>query len=494
MSDLQLYWGDLHNHNGIGYGEGTIERTYALARNSLDFCAFIPHGWWTDPPGNDPRLKARHEEGFAHVREAWPEVCAFAERANEDGRFTAFLGFEWHSSRWGDYHLLFPGGQGEVYRADTLDELKAFALRHDALPIPHHCAYKPGWRGIDWQAHDDALSPVAEVYSEHGDCFSSPSHRPMMNHSMGGSCRSQTILEQLKRGKVVGFTAGTDNHYGYPASYGEGITGVWATGLSRKEIMTALRRRHTVACTGDRIRVQFAMGDATMGDVVPSDAPRAMRIAVEGADEIDYVELNRNGRPLQRWHDACPADAGEGRTTLRIEWGWDAMLTQRITDWTIDAALRNARIEQVLPCFGGGPASVERLNQLTVNDENSFSIQSYTSRQNILPTNSVVLKAADVGPGAVLDLKVSGTHCDAPFHVTRVIRLAEIAQSEDWSAISDVFSAPRLHIGPAVPTASLTFDVSFTDPEPGKSDFYFVKVLQKNGHMAWSSPIWCRGE
>lgn len=53
MKHLNLYWGEIHNHNEIGYGLGALERSYQIARNSLDFYAFTPHGWWADPPEND---------------------------------------------------------------------------------------------------------------------------------------------------------------------------------------------------------------------------------------------------------------------------------------------------------------------------------------------------------------------------------------------------------------------------------------------------------
>ncbi len=53
-----VYWADLHNHNAIGYGKGTLERSYSIARSSLDIYAFSPHGYWPDPPASDPKMPA----------------------------------------------------------------------------------------------------------------------------------------------------------------------------------------------------------------------------------------------------------------------------------------------------------------------------------------------------------------------------------------------------------------------------------------------------
>ena len=36
----QLFWGDLHNHNAVGYAKGSLERSIDIAREHLDFFAF----------------------------------------------------------------------------------------------------------------------------------------------------------------------------------------------------------------------------------------------------------------------------------------------------------------------------------------------------------------------------------------------------------------------------------------------------------------------
>ena len=499
MKDLMLFWGDLHNHNALGYGKGSLDRTYRQARNILDFCAFIPHGWWPDLPDNDPRIKEGHERGFAAVRERWGEVVDRANAENEDGVFTAFVGFEWHSSRWGDYHVLLPGEAGDICRAETLDELMRFVREHNALAVPHHCAYRQGWRGTNWEAHDETLCPVAEIFSEHGDSFETPSPRGMLMHSMGGACTSQTVLEQLRRGKVIGVIAGTDDHWGCPAAYGDGITGLWATGLSRAEVLDALLRRHAFATTGDRTVVRFTMGQGMMGDVLPASTPRDMCVDVAAADLIDYVELNKNGKPLRRWQgdllregEGPVLSAAQGRqVTLRIEWGWGGMTSDDVTTWEILGNLDGGIITEVFPCFASGAASVELLNTLDVEGETQFVVSSSTSRRNTLPTASVVFRT-EAKPDARLLLKVTGEHAGAPFVLEHQVPLSELHGTEAWFAVSEVFSAPRLRVGPAIETARLMLCAAATDPDPSENDFYFVKVLQKNGQMAWSSPIWCR--
>src|ERR1043166_3632841 len=42
------YFGDLHNHNNVGYALGSLERSFEIAHDHLDFYAFTPHAWWHD--------------------------------------------------------------------------------------------------------------------------------------------------------------------------------------------------------------------------------------------------------------------------------------------------------------------------------------------------------------------------------------------------------------------------------------------------------------
>ena len=47
MMNKNIYWADLHNHNEIGYGVGSLDRTYEIARGAgLHVYAFTPHGLW----------------------------------------------------------------------------------------------------------------------------------------------------------------------------------------------------------------------------------------------------------------------------------------------------------------------------------------------------------------------------------------------------------------------------------------------------------------
>ncbi|NLP11813.1 hypothetical protein GX408_15545, partial [bacterium] len=46
----QVFFGDLHNHNDVGYAKGSLQRAFDIACSYLDFFALTPHAQWHDMP------------------------------------------------------------------------------------------------------------------------------------------------------------------------------------------------------------------------------------------------------------------------------------------------------------------------------------------------------------------------------------------------------------------------------------------------------------
>ncbi len=530
MNDRPL-WADLHNHNALGYGRGTLDRSYEIAKGALlDAYCFTPHGLWHDRPESDAKMKAFHERGFELVRRNWRDIVAKANEENTDGRFTAFIGFEWHSSRDGDFHVVFPGEAGHLLGPDSADELRRFCREHGALMIPHHVGYPRGWRGANWDQVSADRSPVVDVFSEHGCGMEPESHWQMLGHSMGGLERSQTLLAELSRGRVAGVVASTDNHFGHPASYGEGLTAIWADGHDRAAVFGALRDRHTYALTGDRIALNVEMSRAVMGDIVPADTPRNLQVECSGLGPVDYVEVLKNGTavlhesPLSADARHCspiggpplsarqqPLRPAEDIYTVRIEFGWDAMTAEAVTDWNIRATVTGGRILDVAPCFAGGggpdyartggsgsepcPASdaglIDKLNRILAVSPEEVELESFTSRRNARPTSAVVLRLVG-NPETQVAIDAESEREGASNSCRLSADLGELLHRDEWRCISQTFSAPKIRLGQAYHHSKTRFSLAWTDPRPGESDWYLVKVQQKNGHIAWSSPIWCR--
>lgn len=489
----RLLWADLHNHNGVSYGEGSLERSYQIAEETLDVFAFTVHGHWPDPPESDPAMARYHAEALAKANLAFPGLVAEANRRNRPGRFVAFVAYEWHSSASGDYVVLFPGDSGELYRANDLVDLQGFVRRRGALMIPHHVGYRQGWRGLDWQSVDFDLSPLVEVFSEHGSSWDADSTPAMLAHSMGGVTASQTIVRQLAAGRHFGFTAGTDTHFGFPGSYGEGLTGIYASTLTRESIFDALKHRHTLAATGDRIEVHVDSNGAIPGDIQSARAPRQFAVQVDPLGPLDYVEVIKNGMRAHLWPGQPRTVAGPRNVyRLRIEWGWGRMSGAEDTDWDIRLRLQGGNVGRVIPCFGGGAGSVAKINSARVLDSQSVEIKSFTGRRNPLPINGVVLEL-EGGLDTRLDCAVNGA-VDGQTGACEIgATVGELLRDDVWGAIVPRFTSPRIRLGHAWARDEHCFEAVYRDEAPGTHDTYVFKVRQANGHMVWTSPFLFKG-
>ncbi len=87
---LRLYWGDLHNHNAVGYAKGSLERTIDIAREHLDFFAFTGHASWHDMPKMPGDRHMVWVNGFAAHEQHWPKTRKMIQEANDE-TFGAFL-------------------------------------------------------------------------------------------------------------------------------------------------------------------------------------------------------------------------------------------------------------------------------------------------------------------------------------------------------------------------------------------------------------------
>lgn len=491
---MKRYWAEIHNHNSVGYAKGTLERAYEIAQSVLDVYAFTPHGWWPDLPATDPKVKKHHENGFRKVADAWTHICEKANTAYRAGEFVTFLAYEWHSGSWGDFCLYFPDSEAELRYARDPHELKGFARNAHALMVPHHCAYSRGSRGTDWSVVDEDLSPVVEVFSEHGNSLEAESSLGMYGHSMGGSQLSQSILAQIITGRIIGFTAGTDNHFGAPASYGEGLTAVYAEELTRSSVFRAIQSRHTYAVTGDRIGVMVrAEGGGSMGDVLPASLPRRLEIDVQGCALLDYVELFRNGCSVEKWNPRRGGQELYQRYLLRIEFGWGGLNDTRNTRWQIDIRSDKAKILETTPYFCSGPQTTEVVNRVKHSTDSEVVVDAVSTRSNSVPTQTVLLEL-EGPPEAALRHEISASWGENKLSAAGSRNLVELLDDDCFVEISDVFSAPKMKIHRMLPASAAHFTCSWEDPLHDKASpaCYFVKVVQNNGHMAWTSPVWYR--
>lgn len=495
--DFRLVYGDIHNHNAHGYGTGSIERSVDNARAHLDFFAFTGHSSWHDL-GEYGGRAAHFVEGFKRLKETWPHVQQVIADANRDAGFCAFLGFEWHSNHFGDQCVVFPEDFQPLYYTSQLAELRRFCMERSALMIPHHLAYPSGRRGANWDAfHEhEHCTPVVEVYSWHGNSEDDRGPYPFLSGSPGGRQTSNTVQAALNRGLRFGFVGSSDNHSGFPGAYGEGLMAALVRDLSREEILAAIRARRTYALTGDRIEVDFRVEGALMGSTISAGRRLEVAYAVEGRDELDCVELILNGAVVHRqWPESAAAEAGVDASPdadelqqVRLEWGWGpwgALGADRITDWVFELTLSAGEITRAFPCLSSGPFDERRRHRIAQSGPRSVSIASYTSRLHAYAGNanqSVVIEFR-APPGAALRVERR-----APGSDTQEVGIAELfAQSRNMHVGPVPAESYQLHR--IVPRHLSRLEGRVQLDTPAARAYTYLRVRQKNGHMAWVSPV-----
>lgn len=503
--NLHPYFGDLHNHCGISYGHGTLEEAFLNAKERLDFASVTGHAFWPDMPApneHNQQMIEFHLKGFKRLQEQWEFVQDMTESFNEEGKFVTFLGFEMHSSRFGDQTVVYRKGRGDILYSQDLPNLreKLRELRGkgiEALMFPHHIGYRQGHRGINWDAFTPEFSSVVEMISMHGCCEADENPRPYL-HTMGPLDHEGTIQFGLGKGHILGVIGSTDHHSAHPGSYGHGLTGLWAEDKSRSAIWDALIRRRTYALTGDRIALKFAVNGNPMGSVLAPCKERRLEIHVEAGGAIDYLDVVWNNRLLRRFSEnevkIVPAGK-EIRTKLWIELGWGPR--QKRQEWKVILGISHGRILGVEPRFRGR----EVVSPL---DETSGVNEKYhTSQCRWLDERKISLRTETYGnpnnftsgtQGVCLDVLMPlEARLWADFNGKYVEVLLETLLKGSQGEPIDEMPAPSYRFHRAVLPWEFDWSFSFDHcVQENEEGFYYARVRQKNDQWAWSSPIFMK--
>jgi hypothetical protein len=182
------------------------------------------------------------------------------------------------------------------------------------------------------------------------------------------------------------------------------------------------------------------------------------------------------------------ARAFEGPLQVRLEWGWGpwgALALDRICDWAMRIDVEQGRIRRFFPCLQSMPFDEKRRHRYTQSGDTGLDIRSYTARQNAYrenPNQSVVLEL-DGTPDTVLRLA-----------------LTEPAQQASGVTLRELFDGSRnLFTGGfpkegyqwhrLLPSPASAVRGSCTLAVPEGRSFVYLRARQKNGHVAWASPV-----
>ncbi len=497
-SNYKTFWGDLHNHCNITYGHGDMRDAFEAAKQQLDFVSVTPHAMWPDIPGkNDPRLEwviDYHTEAFKRLRAGgYKKYVDMTNEYNEEGKFLAFIGYEAHSMEHGDHVALNYDLDAPLVECSSIEDWKRKAKGHKVFITPHHMGYQTGYRGYNWKFFTEGdITPFVEMYSRHGLAESDQGDYPYL-HDMGPRQWEGTILYGLEQGHKFGIIGSTDQHSGYPGSYGDGRVGVLASSLSRDNIWEALRTRHTCCCTGDKILIDFRINDAFMGDVTKGNS-RRIYLNVEGGSCIDYVDIIKNGKLLARLNGPLiPTTPTEDTVhcKVKVEFGWNR--EERYVNWNGRLRINKGRILSVTSCFRGAaftspqPGETEfhtHVNKILSIGETETELEMYSSKNpnTTTPSTQAVILELEMPKDGTLTAEFNGKQFSHTLD-----ELLEGSRSHfmiGWLSEAILFNR-------AMPESCYSIEHYMEDSQPERdTDYYYVRVRQRDQQWGWSSPIW----
>jgi len=473
---MNIYFGEIHTHTGLSDGHGEPADAIAVGKAHLDFCALADHAQWPDMPVFDEENRKHANnwrEAVTDERERWPEVQQLVRDNYEPGKFVPFLGYEWTSQQWGDHNVYYLKDDEPIRYAASLEELYASLDAVDAMVIPHHPAYPVGHRGFDWKGFDSVKAPLVEIFSGHGSSETDVGPSPFLCNNMGPDCTAGTVRRGLDLGNVFGFIGSSDCHVAFPGSYGSGLAAVYAEELTRESLWDAFQNRRTYAITGDRIGLDFKLNGSAMGSILQSDAkkPRQIAVEVDGWDCLDKVEIIKNGKVVKRWNDFDFASIENAkRFKAGVQWGYDARSSEG--KWDFSVIVQGGSIIGHQPCFrppGFHQITSAEPQQLKISS-NTINIQKAGLDIEGTPDTTVTIQneGKNVLSGTIGEL-LDESKCVHPF-----------------GPYAGAFYLPR-----AVAEPHFHVNLEWEDMASGElRDYYYIRVFQKNGQMAWSSPIW----
>lgn len=527
--EFRLFWGDAHTNvhgedpNHPPLTKERLRRTLKAAEEHLDFLpiAYYPFecyyvkGLLVESCG--PRERFLGD---------WKLVQEAVAEANKPRKFVTFLGYEWHGDRrrYGDHNVYYLRDYEPLDSSESLPELYENLRERRGIAVPHHTGYQVGERGKDWNFFDEELSPFVEIYSSHGSSEGCDTPFPMeYNLSMGPRVSGGTVQDGLNRGYKFGIIASGDNHRDYPGVWGNGLMAVFARELTRESLWEAFKKRRVYGVTGDRIRLYFSINGHVMGETFASKYPVEIKVEVVGCHAIDRIEIIKNGRVLYTYNHSgrwkVPEEEGDlVRAKLRVKCGWGpgrhyGFEKVECKVWKGSFELTEGRIISVEPCFthfGQALRQVsERKCDFTFTTQPRTPLTPLLAQHHRLNFQGAIFEI-EAPLRSVINLRVDPARLSVPFRdalrTERVLALTEEAEelireqfglTREEVENPDVFwhNAWKMKVYRAIPYEGYHARFSHIDDDVERSEnYYYVRVTQLNGQMAWSSPIWVRFE
>ena len=253
-----------------------------------------------------------------------------------------------------------------------------------------------------------------------------------------------------------------------------------------------MRARRTYAVTGDRIALDLLVNGRVMGQELPYAREREIRVEVTGWDQVDRVEVLKNNRVIHRdfpMDRQVSARGWERPVLIRFEYGWGpwpALGIGGTADWDIRVRIQGGTLEDVQPCFQAGPLEEGRRDRILERTPAGCAckrLPRYASRSTTLAKGRGPQSARRAGDAG--DVRFVGAQAGLPYPVSE--QLAESGEA----LFTGEFPRESALVHRLVHEDHYRTSFTVRDTDDGRqASWYYVRVIQANGQLAWSSPIW----
>lgn len=491
----RIFWGELHGHSGFSEGQGSPDSFFQFGRDDarLDFIAFTEHDAWLDDW-------------------EWNRLKELVDEYNKEGEFITFPAYEWTANQnvGGHHNIIFrnTNNRERIPTQDypTVQELhKGLREKHnteDLLVIPHaHVA-------ANWNITDKDTVKLVEIFSMHGafEWFG---------------------RMYLRLGNKVGFIAASDDHFCHPGytsmvisglAYRGGLAAVMAPSKSSDVLFDAMKNVSTYATTVERIILDVDVNGVKMGKSVPLSPERTIKGRVMGTAPIDSVTIFKNETPVwQKDYRVSKVINPDGSTFIELAFFSPSYSYENLFDsprgWRLwpgslevkGAKLVSAKQKYYNPHYGQQFSYMGYDWQFDAPGPDKTNEQKY----NFLVltrgmSQRIMLELQDVTENTRIDISLEA-YKEIPSTISKFRPPALIPATQFSLRLNKMENGKLVHDLPVdiytdtVTLRSVKPDESpdrkfmYTDKsevEPG--DYYYIKVIQDDGGMAWSSPIWVK--
>ena len=459
---LSRWWADFHGQSEETIGSNSIEDYFNYARD----CAKIDI---LGHQGND----------FQVTDEFWDKINRTTKAYYKPGEFVTFPGYEWSGNTplGGDRNVYFKSEGGEITRSS-----------HDLLPGKHS---KYAVSSTAKEMFKNLTGPDPFVFAHVGGRYADMAmHKEglevaMEVHSAWGTFE-WLVEDALEQGYRIGICANSDGHKTRPgASYPGaskfgslgGLTCVLAKKLDRNHIHDAMKRRHFYATTGNRPLLDVSVitsdgREAIMGDIMEiNDSKATLRVRATGTAPIVNVEV-RNG--LETVKTLRPFNKEDLGSRISVVWsGAEVKGRDRIVSWDGGLKLRGNKIRKVASVNFWNPQRPLRQIGKTGLSWNSITSGGLSGAVIELERPATgTLEIDTLQKKCRCDLKTLGLK-------PRIYRAGGLRKQIEVCRLPKKEKAAR----------EFEFELPLSKLREGDNPVY-IRVLQEDGHMAWSSPIY----